>query len=173
VVPCDDWPDLEYKCDSPTAKLECDSLATLGFVKNKYSDGVDLANFVLKNKVGFMPCKVASFAEDSSVLAKGGEKCPVEHPPERCTKVLNEQNVPTSLTDEFEKCVAPVSAAFVVGVLERELTRPVKFGLSADFPGARVLRSSWTRLRRLTDDKWGRAAATSSRSWPSPSLLSV
>ena len=27
-----------------------------------------------------------------------------------------EENVPTCLVDEFEKCAAPVSAAFVVGV---------------------------------------------------------
>jgi hypothetical protein len=134
AVPYDDLLDLEYKCVSPTVKLEFDSLAAFDFVKNEYhGDGVDVANFVLKNKVGFMPCKVAVFAEDCSVLTKGGEKCPVEHPPERCASALYEQYVPTSLTGEFEKCAAPVSAAFVVGVLERALTHPVKVGLSADF----------------------------------------
>ena len=110
-------------------------------MKNKFRDGVDLANFV--NKIKFMSIMSMDdmiFADDGTGLANYGERRPAGRspdvrasdldmqnkwwcdgrPPEDHVVHLRDQlqgkNVPTALLDEFEKSAASGSAAFVVGV---------------------------------------------------------
>ena len=88
-----DLDQLESGCD--TSALEFNSLAALGFVKNKCSDGVDLAHFV--NKIKIMSIDNDIFADESTE-----------------DKLLDEEDVPSHLVEEFDS--RALVSALAVGV---------------------------------------------------------
>ena len=135
-------------------------------------DGTGLANYGERRPAGRPPDVRASDLVVQNKWRRDGR--PPEHHVDQLRDHLQSKNVPTALLVEFEKSAASVSAAFVVGVLEREATRCSSWACPPTPTVARgpaLLLDVLAALRGRQD--LPAAAASSARRCTSPTAVSV